>query len=205
MRSQLADHFLKTRKSKGLTLSQLTQRIGYTNVSKGCNRIQKFEQQGNIHANLLRKLADALGIDDATIDALIEQDRRESLRLWDEWANQPIRPHVVIRWCPAAYTMRMVPDDIETDEQSEGFAASTAREVGRRCCLIMSRRYSIWFDKSGNIETRTEATSGNLNSPHMRLKGIQRSFLLENRESGETILRLIDWPEQPISRLIQCR
>ena len=52
--------------------------VGYRNSAKGRNRIERFEQRGEIHTDLLRKLADELDIDKATIDALIEQDRRES-------------------------------------------------------------------------------------------------------------------------------
>ena len=50
--------------------------IGYQNVSKGTRRIDKFEKFGQIHEDLLAKLAAALEIDDHTVARLIEEDRQ---------------------------------------------------------------------------------------------------------------------------------
>ena len=114
MRSQLAHHFRTVRKERDLSLSQLARLVGYQNVTKGCNKITKFEERGEIHADLLRKLADSLGIGAATIDALIDCDRREFERVWNEWADQPISPHIVIRLIPAVYRRSDLPVGIDS-------------------------------------------------------------------------------------------
>ena len=50
--------------------------IGYQNVSKGNRRIDNFEKFGQVHDELLAKLAAALEIDDHTVARLIEEDRQ---------------------------------------------------------------------------------------------------------------------------------
>lgn len=199
MRSQLADCFQQGRKERGLSLAELVRLIGYQNITKGSNRIGKFEERGEVHRDLLLKLADALDIEKVTIDTLIEQDRREFVRVWNEWANDPIRPHIVVRLIPAVYKRSELPDGIVSIEEAEIIAAETARKWNRRVCLTWSRRISIWFASDGNVDARTEAVPGKTNIPHLRLRGSQRSFLLENPETGQVTLRLINWPEHPIS------
>jgi transcriptional regulator with XRE-family HTH domain len=197
MRSQLVDHFRQQRKERGLSLAELARHLGYKNATKGCNKIQKFEQRGEIHADLLRKMADSLGIDKVTIDTLIEQDRRKFVRVWNEWADQPIQPRVAVRLTRAFYKSVPLPWRVPTLEEAEAFAAETARRWNKRACLTWSRRLSVWFDSKGDVEARTEAAPGEANVPTMRLKGSTRSFVLEDPSTGRTVLRLTDWPKQP--------
>ena len=197
MRSRLAHYFQNARSQRGLSRVELARLVGYQNVTKGCNRIQKFEERGEIHADLLRKLAVVLGIDGDTINDLIEQDRREFEREWNEWADVPIRPYLIIRLIPAFYKSQRLPDDIESIHEAEIIAADAARRWGKKVCLVWTRRCSVWFDSDGNVQSRTETVPGETSIPYMRMKGSQRSFLLENPETGGTVLRLIDWPKQP--------
>lgn len=197
MRSHLADYFQRIRQDQGLGLAQLARLIGYKNVTKGCNKIQRFEQRGDIHGALLRKLADALGIHDDTIESLLERDRREFLALWNEWVDQPIEPHLVIRLVAAFYKTERLPEKVETLDAAEVIAAERARHWSKLVCLVWTRRLSVWFNKRGEVTCRTEATPGQPNTPYMRLKGRTRSFLLSDPETGGNILRLIDWPTSP--------
>lgn len=199
MRSRLANHFRSVRKERDLSLSQLALSAGYRNSAKGRNRIERFEQRGEIHADLLLKLAVVLGIDDATINVLIEQDRQEFCKAWNEWADVPTAPFIVIRLLPAVYKRSYLPDGIVSVEEAEIIAADAARRWGKKVCLVWSRRRSVWLDSEGQATARTDATPGEANIPTMRLKGSQRSFLLQHPATGKVILRLIDWPEYPIS------
>ena len=76
MKSHLAEYFSTIRRNKGITLAQLARMIGYQNVNKGYRRIDKFEKFGQVHEDLLAKLAAALEIDDQTVSRLIEEDRQ---------------------------------------------------------------------------------------------------------------------------------
>jgi len=46
MRSELADCFQQRRKEQGLGLAKLARMVGYQNITKGSNKIGKFEQRG---------------------------------------------------------------------------------------------------------------------------------------------------------------
>jgi transcriptional regulator with XRE-family HTH domain len=124
MQSKLAEHFRKTRLSKGLRVGHLARLVGYNNVSKGANRINKFEGGGDIQAQLLLKLADVLGIDRQTVDRLIEEDRRQFFEEWNAWANEPIHPYVVVRAMAEIYCPHDLPEEIQSVEEAEAYAAA---------------------------------------------------------------------------------
>jgi transcriptional regulator with XRE-family HTH domain len=193
MHSHLSQHFRDRRIARGLGFKQLAQLLGYQNVAKGCNRIQRFEQRGHVHADLLRKLAAVLEIDEATVDALIEADRRKAYLAWNEWANQPIQPHVVVRIMAAVYRRERLPEGIAIDE-AETLAADIACHWKCRACLVWTRRLSVWFDELGTIEHRTEAGPGEPNVPTMRLGRSKRLFTLGDPETGQGILTIVNWP-----------
>jgi len=70
------------RREQNLSLAEVARRLGYRNVAKGPNRIQRFEEWSEIHPDLLTKLADVLGIDGETVAALVEQNRRDCVEQW---------------------------------------------------------------------------------------------------------------------------
>ena len=83
MTSNLGAHFKAARLAKGLTLEGLAQLTGHANARKIAGRIARFERGGTVNDELLARLADALGIDYPTIEALLAQDRRQAT-----WAIQ---------------------------------------------------------------------------------------------------------------------
>jgi transcriptional regulator with XRE-family HTH domain len=174
----LGGYFKEQRDKRGLSLGQLARLLGYRNTSKGANRISRFERQGAVTADLLLRLADALGIDLGTIEGLLEQDRQERLRDWEEWANEPVPMRLIVRYAAAAYGKVALPGAVTTPEQAERYACAYAREHGRRVCLALSRRLSVWINEDGRVEARTEATPDTSNVPSMRLKGGGEKFLL---------------------------
>ena len=86
-----------------------------------------FELSGNITQELFEKIGAVLEIDLATIERLVEQDRREFFQAWLEWVNEPITPHLVIRLMAAIYSDRAVPPKITTMEQAEEWAGNVAK------------------------------------------------------------------------------
>ena len=79
--------------------------VGYSNIAKGIRRIETFEGCGDITNDLLVKLAAALEIDEETIGRLSEEDLRE----WAAWANEPIKPYMVVRLIAAMYSRQLSP------------------------------------------------------------------------------------------------
>jgi hypothetical protein len=72
---------------------------------KNGNRIRQFELKGIISPELFDKLLTALEIDAATVEKLVEEDRREFFKKWLEWVNEPIQPYLVERLIAAVYRM----------------------------------------------------------------------------------------------------
>ena len=73
MTHHLMTYFHEQRIERGLTLVQLAMMIGYRNVKKGASRIGQFERDGRVSEELLAKLAEALGVDFPTVEALIRE------------------------------------------------------------------------------------------------------------------------------------
>jgi len=78
MTSNIGAHFKAARLARGLTLEGLALLTGHGNARKGAGRIASFEQGGSINDELLARLADALGVDYATIERLTTQDHPEA-------------------------------------------------------------------------------------------------------------------------------
>ncbi len=179
MSTHLSRFFEQHRISKGLKPGQLARECGCTNISKSGSRIRVFEQTGSISRELFEKLSTHFEIDSHIIDRLVEQDRRDFFQKWLAWVQEPIKPYLVIRLIAAVYSQRELSPDINTIEDAEAWAASVARESRSKCCLVWSRRLSIWFDETGNMVVRTEAAPGEVNVPWMRIGG--REFGLDDQ------------------------
>ena len=152
--SHLGNYFRRLRAERGLGLGDLARRLGYRNVTKGSNRIRAFEGGGKVHPALLGNLADVLGIGPDEIRRLVAEDYKD----WLAWADEPIRPYVVVRLLACVYQRVQLPDDALTGGAAEAFAADIAREKKMRAWLVLSRRVSIYFDMDGNRRGRIEAT-----------------------------------------------
>jgi transcriptional regulator with XRE-family HTH domain len=176
-------YFHARRIDRGLTLGQIARMVGYRNVSKGANRIARFERDGAISELLLARLAEALEIDLPTVEDLMEQDRQEYLRAWGAWVNEPVPMCLVVKYLPAVYGSKELPEGVKTPEEAEKYACEYARRNRRQVCLAVSRRLSVWINKEGKVEARTEATPDDANVPSMRLKGSNGRFLWSFEES----------------------
>ena len=54
-----------------------------------------------------------------------------------------------------------------TLEEAEQLASHYARQCKRSCCLVWTRRLSVWFDKEGEKTCASEATLGDSNTPYL--------------------------------------
>lgn len=196
MRSHLVEHFRRRRCELGWELSTLARRIGCRSLAGGCNKLQRFEQRGEIHAELLLKTAAALDVDRATIDTLIEQDRRAFLDEWNRWADEPIVPHLIVpRWPYAtrgrwtSYRNEPLPGFVASLSAAERYAARIAWACGA-AELIWSRRLTVWFNSCGQ-ESRRIIAAPDERSPARLLPGVRPGLRLA---AGDVYLCLIGWP-----------
>ena len=151
---------MQRRKAAGLKVSALAQRCGYQNISNGSQRIHDLEKYGVVHADLLRKLAAILGITEAEYTPLLVADEQDRLRAWAAWANEPVKPRCILHLMPGMYSPLALPEWVTTQDQAREFVAEKARELKHRCCLVWSRRISIFFAADGTVEAIREATPG---------------------------------------------
>ncbi len=190
--TNLSRHFEQTRLTRNLKPSELARLAGCKNVLKNGNRIRQFEITGDISKELFAKLAAVLEINPATVERLVEKDRREFFEAWLAWVNEPIQPHLVVRLMAAVYSRLAVPPGITTMDEAEAWAATVASERRMKCCLVWNRRISVWFTEDGAVYSRSEAVPGEPNAPWMKVGG--KRFLFGD---GLRTIGVVDDPAAP--------
>ncbi len=191
MATKLSNYFRQQRIRLGLRPGDVARLMGYQSIVGAANKIVMFEERGDILTELFQKLAAALDIDETTLQRLIEQDRREFIERWNEWANQPIEPHLVFRAIPGVYFEQEIAEGVRTTEAMEQYAADFARRMHKKVWLVLSRRLTIYFDEDGMKHVQ-EAVPGQCNSPYMCLGGSRQKFLF----TGGMGMRPLNEPEQ---------
>jgi len=167
--------------AKDLTTGSLARIAGYRNISKGSNRIHEFEESGDIHRDLLVKLVEALGIDQATLERLLDADYRD----WAAWADEPIEPRLVLRAMACVYPHLHIPERIRTLDDLQRYAAAVARKYRKKVALVASRKQTYIYGPDGRIEEVIEAKPFASLEPCMRIGG--RRFKLQCTDDGVRI------------------
>jgi hypothetical protein len=161
--SHLSNLLRQRREATGFGFGDLARKCGYSNVSKGSNRIQTFERTGEIEPTLLGKLASVLGITSAEIHRAVAEDRAE----WEAWASEPIEPHMIVRLVAAFYSRSPIPLELRGDRAAMvDFASDYAATNRLRVCLVLSRRLRVWFERDGRCSGVTEDTFGTKYGPN---------------------------------------
>jgi transcriptional regulator with XRE-family HTH domain len=182
--SHLSSLFSRRRAEQGLTTVELARMLGYRNVTKGCNRIRRFEEGGKVAPHLLAGLSDILEISPDEIRQSLDEDNEA----WLAWANEPVRPYAVLRYLACVYQRVELPDDALVPKAAKVFASDLARERKLMVCLVMSRRLSIGFDSTGKEYRRLEATPEMPCEPYALIGGKRVQFDF----TGGDILRPIE-------------
>jgi transcriptional regulator with XRE-family HTH domain len=170
----LGQYIKKKRLDAKMKVSKLAAMIGYRNLNKGCGKVRGLENGGYFQSEeFLSKVAAALNIDHETLAPLIQKDI-DAYEAWED-AN-PIQPHVVLRYIAAVYGQCDIPEQTRLSlDESIRFASAKAVERKLRVCLVWSRRLSIYFDREGQEEGRSEE------QPWMVVNG--KRFLLRSSET----------------------
>ena len=174
MTTHLSRFFQQRRLAQQISFGDLARLCGYANVTKGANRVIKFERDGSIHPDLIHKLASALDISTAEIRQCVEADKAE----WEAWADEPIEPHLIVRLMAAIYSPKSIPSELQVSRTAmEDYASAFCREKGMRVCLVLSRRTRVWFSVDGEITGVTEDTFEESHGPYMQIGG--KKFLMK--------------------------
>ena len=193
-----ARYFQKKRLSLGLRLSEVALRWA-TAAPTGASRTAATGCTGSRRpatstASCSQKLMAALDIDQATVNGLLQKDLED----WLRWANEPIRPYLVVRLMAAVYSQAELPDEVRSVEEAERYASEFAKERRLRVCLVLSRRVSVYFAANGSFEYASEAVpGGEPNQPYTKIGG--RRCLMQFTDRG-IALPEIEWFKRPQPR-----
>ena len=193
MATKLSDYFRIQRQELGLRLDDVAGRMGYGNLVRAAKKISRFEERGDISFALFTKLMAALDMDEATIHRLMEEDRRELVRRWNEWANQPITPHLIVCLVPGFFLGQHIPEGVATPQEMEKYASRLAESTGNTVWLILSRRLSIRFGEDGIRRAVSEASPTEPCEPFPSLRCLQRRSL-PTCDGGQIELQALDAP-----------
>ena len=183
MPTHLSNHFRQQRLVLGLRPGQVARLLGYKSLVGAANKIIQFEETGDIDYRLFKQLAAVLFVDKGTIQCLMKKDRRDLVRQWHQWANQPITPHVVAEVLLGHYMIHDFPEDIMTPEQMETHVAELACELHERMWLVFSRKLTVLFDEGGHKRAVQEAAPGEPTEPYrLLLSGKASSFFTSDGE-----------------------
>jgi hypothetical protein len=145
-------------------------------ISKLGNRIRALEH-GREHKGLLDQVVAALGISagdlalvaeqEATWRSMVDDERR---RDWEAWADEAVKPFVVIRLIPAIYGRREAPLGVIELPDAEAWACRVGEvfpwRPPWRVCLHHNRRLRSWVGPHGSISHRTQAKPGDEDLPY---------------------------------------
>jgi len=195
MATNLSNHFWQQRIALGLRPGQVAQLLGYRSLVGAANKIVRFEQTGDIESRFFRQLAAALGVHKATIQRLVEEDRREFVQRWNEWANQPVRPHLIAEMLPGYYMAHYFPEGVTTPYEMEKHAAGLAEEFHQKTWLVFSRKLTVYFDEGGHRRAIQEAAPGEPTQPFRLLQRSERRSIFTT-DGDDIDIRSMRWPHK---------
>jgi hypothetical protein len=193
--TNLSAYFRQRRLVLGLRPGQVARLLGYKSLVGAANKIIRFEQTGDIHSRFFRQLAALLDVDKATIKSLVEKDRRDFLQRWSEWANQPVRPHLIAEIVPGYYMIHYFSEGVTTPEEMENHAAGLAQELRQKMWLVFSRKLSVYFNEGGRKRAVQEAAPGEPTESYRLLQQSKR-WSIFTIDGDDIDIRSMRWPEK---------
>ncbi|MCZ2343417.1 MAG: hypothetical protein LC104_16735 [Bacteroidales bacterium] len=178
MTNSLGEWFQGRRLELGWSLGEVGRRLGYKNVSKAANKLLRFERDGVVADDFLRKLAALYSITDGVVRYLIRADRLAYLEEWRQWADEPVPIRVVVRAVPGFTVELPVPAEVTTPEQAVAFGQDYAAQRRKKVFVILSRRETVGITEDGEINGRFLATPESDPCPSMKLGRVKFLFRL---------------------------
>jgi hypothetical protein len=202
--THLSRHLQLLRQQRRLRPGQLAVELSSNNPSKVGSLIRSFELGESLSDHWLQALIREVQPDPAELRLCLERDEAEANRqleldreAWEAWANEPIDPFLTIRYIPAVYGVREVPqafctprdtaeDNAWARARAEEWAAAALKRFRAKGFLSWTRRERTWFDAYGLNPCRRPVSFDNRSGgAWVQVSGSQRRFLLG--ESGEPI------------------
>lgn len=188
--SQVGKAIRAARRARQLSRQALAKALGYSErgANKGARRLQALEETGTEQAEFIHAVAQELALDPAHLSDLADRDEVARAEAWERWADEPIRPRLIIRYGPhwfhhIAYDLS---SEIATLDEAERDASDRMRAIpttlltrghppqGR---LIFSRRLHVRIHHHGHVIAR-EPQTYRRPSPHPYGQIGTRRFIL---------------------------
>ena len=125
---------------------------------------------------------------------LIEHNHQEFVQRWNDWADEPITPYLVVRVIPGVYFEEEIPPSLSSQGTTEAmvqYAADYAKHMQKKVWLVLSRRLTIYFNEDGEKHVQ-KAVLGRCNTPYMQLVGSKQKF----RFTDGMAMRPLNEPEE---------
>ena len=112
----------------------------------------------------------------------IDLDIEEQKQKWEEWAGTSINPYLTIRYIPAVYATRQIPQAFTSSrDDAECWCSKELKSYRAKGYLNWTRTEQTFFDKGGLNPSRYQAT---YKEPPviawMKISGSSKKFLLHN-------------------------
>lgn len=138
-------------------------------------KLHALETTGDAEPGFLAEVVTALGIGAEEMAPLLAEENRlreerlaRDLTAWNAWADEPIRPYLILVPIPGINVHERIPDEaILSREAAEAWALERVR--GGRAALVWSRRQTTWI--AGKAIWRTEARPEVPNEPYAIVRG----------------------------------
>jgi len=211
--THLSRHLQLLRQQRGLRPGQLAVELGANNPSKVGSLIRSFELGEPLSDHWLQALIAELQPDPDELRRCLDLDQAEANRqleldrqAWEAWADEPIDPFLTVRYIPAVYGVREVPqafctprDTAENNAwaraRAEEWAAAELKRFRAKGFLSWTRRERTWFDAYGlNPCRRPVSFDSRSSGAWMQVSGSQRRFLLGERVEPITQSHGLDQP-----------
>jgi hypothetical protein len=127
-------------------------------ISRLSLRLVRIEREGATERKLVRRTAVLLGLDLDLVDKLLDADRAEELRAWNERADEIVRPTLHAKAIPGFWVCLLVPENMITEDERIEYARDQSRRF-EQLVLALSGRVSIVFSR-GQLVDRLEAAPG---------------------------------------------
>ena len=147
MTSELGDLVCRKRLALGLTLQELAQMVGYRNRNKGARRLERLESEGDGEADLVARVAGALGLDAAEVAERQARDEATREAAFQEWLSVP-QPMELYAHVVSVTFVVPLPEGL-TEEQAIAYAREAQKRLRLRMCLVLDRRRSLWISPEG--------------------------------------------------------
>jgi len=170
VKSYLGSYLKSERLKHKLNTAQLAEKVGYRNINKGMRRINILEREGIATPTLLSKVVDALKLDTGCVDNLIKLDREANEAEYERWLNEPIKMYYTIRMMPTIYLSYDLPSNIKTEDEAIDYVSDVAKNKKCLAWLNLSRRETLFIDKSGGVTGRHENSLYDSTLPYLLVR-----------------------------------